>query len=159
MNIFELNIFLNWIFVKNIELDSFFNWIFVKHYWIEYWIESFFSIIQRSIEFSMSIAQGYATLLALATYCVSEIWHQKLQISWERNCSGRNRRYWKLPTLQPARLLTATRSAVCLKVKNNGKWKITRLFTRFFLWNLFTNKKIDPSFFFWKRNHWCVKQI
>ena len=32
----------------------------LKNFWIEYWIEWFFSIIQRSIEFSISIAQGYS---------------------------------------------------------------------------------------------------
>ena len=34
--------------------------ICLTKFWIEYWIESFFSIIQRSIEFSMSIAQCYS---------------------------------------------------------------------------------------------------
>ena len=38
------------------------NKILNECFWIEYWIEWFFSIIQRSIEFSISIAQGYSAL-------------------------------------------------------------------------------------------------
>ena len=34
----------------------------LKIFWIEYWIEWFFCIIQCSIEFSISIAQGYLEL-------------------------------------------------------------------------------------------------
>ena len=40
-------------------MNNLFGWINFGKNWIECWIEWFFSIIQRPIEFSISIAQGY----------------------------------------------------------------------------------------------------
>ena len=62
--------FLNWIifWIDFFEMNNFLNWIFVKNYCIEYWIESFFGKIQILNWINLGIAHPYIIFIV----CISQ---------------------------------------------------------------------------------------